>query len=197
MGKFVTNVSQELLHIGFYNLVQVLWIICCFMWKRTSLPTYSDLNFSIFLSLQFSDIKKKLSLFSGTERHTKLKLGPHMDSRLMYHVYLNQAAGVYLFLDFFNFLSLKFQNFKFFVTLFLWGLQSWNLIHTWVNGWSSVYTKFKQAEYTCSSFLSLQLAKIKNLLLQNCFSMPLMATAGGMWALLTLCYILSFSLSLQ
>ena len=41
-----------------------------------------------------------------------------MDSRLMYHVYLNWAAGVYLFLYFFNFLSLKFQNIKFLVTLF-------------------------------------------------------------------------------
>ena len=31
----------------------------------------------------------------------------------MYHVFLNRAAGVYLFLYFFNFLSLKFQNIKF------------------------------------------------------------------------------------
>ena len=30
---------------------------------------------------------------------------------------------------------------------------------------------------------------LRNLLLQNCFNIPLMATAGGMWALLTLCYI--------
>ena len=81
-------------------------------------PTYSSFNFFMFLSLQFSDIKKFICLFSGTERHTKLKLGPHMDSRLMYHVYLNWAAGVYLFLYCFNFLSLKFQNIKFFATLF-------------------------------------------------------------------------------
>ena len=47
-----------------------------------------------------------------------MKLGPHMDSRLMYHVYLNQAAGIYLLLYFINFLSLKFQNIKSFVTLF-------------------------------------------------------------------------------
>ena len=40
-----------------------------------------------------------------------------------------------------------------------------------------------------SFFLFLQLAKIKNLILQNCFNIPLMAMAGGMWALLTLCYI--------
>ena len=36
----------------------------------------------------------------------------------MYHVYLNWAAGVYLFLYFFRFLSLKSQNIRFFVTLF-------------------------------------------------------------------------------
>ena len=76
-------------------------------------PTYSSLNFFIFLSLIYSNIKKIKSLFSGTERHTQLKLGPHMDSRLMYHVYLNQAAGAYLFLYFFYFLSLEFQNIHF------------------------------------------------------------------------------------
>ena len=111
IGKFVTNISQELLHIGFCNLVQVLWIICCFMWKRTrflllTLPLISSLFF-----LSNFQIKNLISLFSGTERHTKLKLGPHMDSRLMYHMYLNHA-GVYLFLYFF-FFSLKFQNIKF------------------------------------------------------------------------------------
>ena len=56
--------------------------------------TYSSLNFFIFLFLQFSNIKKFIFLFSGTERHTKLKLGPPMDSRLMYHVYLNWAASI-------------------------------------------------------------------------------------------------------
>ena len=46
--------------------------------------------------------------------------------------------------------------------------------------------------YFSSFFLSLQLAKIKNLHLQNCFNLPLMAMARGMWALLTLCYIFSY-----
>ena len=69
-------------------------------------PTYSSLNFFIFLSLQFSNIKNLISRFSGTERHTKLKLGPHMDSWLMYHVYLNQAAGfIYSFISSIFFLS--------------------------------------------------------------------------------------------
>ena len=69
-------------------------------------PTYSSLNFFIFLSLQFSNIKNFNSLFSGTERHTKLKLGPHMDSRLMYHVYLIRLlVFIYSFISSIFFLS--------------------------------------------------------------------------------------------
>ena len=60
-------------------------------------PTYSSLNFFTFLSLQFSDIK-------NCHLSPKVELGPYMDSRLMYHVYLNQA-GVYLFPYFSIFLS--------------------------------------------------------------------------------------------
>ena len=141
-------------------------------------------------------LKKFLSLFSRTEGHTKLKLGLHMDSKLMYHVFLNQAAGVNLFLYFFNFLSLKFQNIKFFITLFCKAYK----VETW-------YTHGQRVDLLCTPttssqkilvplfffFPSLKLAKIKNLLLQNCFNIPLMAMAGDgggdMWALLTLCYI--------
>ena len=151
--------------------------------KENQIPTtYSSLNFFIFLSLQFSNIKKFISLFSGTERHTKLKLGPHMDSRLMYHVYLNQAAGVYLFLYFFNFFSLKFQNIKFFITLFCKAYK----VATW-------HTHGQIVDLLCTPttssqnilvplffffFLSLQWAKIKKLLLQNCFNIPMMARPG-------------------
>ena len=110
-------------------------------------PNYSSLNFFIFLSLQFSDIKKFIFLFSGTERHTKLKLGPHMNSRLMYHAYLNRVAGIYLFLYFFNFLSLKFQNIKF------WS--HFSVRHTKLKldthmGKGLCTPKYKQPEYTCS-----------------------------------------------
>ena len=108
---------------------------------------------------------------------------------------LYRAAGVYLFLCFFNFLSLKFQNIKFLVTLFCEA----NKVETW-------YTHGQRVDLLCTPntssqnilvplffffFLSLQLTKVKNLHLQNCFNLPLMATAGGMWALLTLCYIFS------
>ena len=193
----MTNISQELLHVGFCNLVQVLWIICCFMWKRTRfLLLILPLISSFFFLSNFQILNKIIFLFSETQRHPRLKLGPHMDSRLMYHVYLNRAAGVYLFLYFFSFLSLKFQNIKFFVTLFCEAYK----VETW-------YTHGQRVDLLCTPntssqnvlvplffffFLSLQLAKIKNLHLQNCFNLPLMATAGGMWALLTLCYIFLF-----
>ena len=113
IGKFVTIISQELLHTGFCYLVQVLWIICWFMWKRTRfLILILPLISSVFFLSNFQISKKFISLFIGTERHTKLKLCPHIYCRFMYHVYLNQAAGAYLFPYFFNFLSLRFQNIK-------------------------------------------------------------------------------------
>ena len=41
------------------------------------------------------------------------KRGLSDTNHYLYHVYLNWAANIYLFLYFFNFLSLKFQNIKF------------------------------------------------------------------------------------
>ena len=150
--------------------------------KENQTPaTYSSLNFFIFfVSPIIKYIKKCLSLFSGTERPTKFKLGPLMDSRLMYHMYLNLAAGAYLFLDFFNFLSLEFQNIKFFVTL---SVRPTKLKLDTHMGTGLIYCLHQiQAVriYFFLYFLSLQLAKIKNLHLQNCFNIPLMAMAGGM-----------------
>ena len=79
---------------------------------------YSSLYFFIFLSLQFSTLKCFVTLFSGTVRTRRLKLGIHVDSGQMYHVYQNQAAAAYSSLYFFIFLSLQFSTLKFFVTLF-------------------------------------------------------------------------------
>ena len=147
-------------------------------------PTYSSLNFFIFLSLIFSNIKKIKSLFSGTERQTQLKLGPHMDSRLMYHAYLKQAAGAYLFLYFFYFFSLEFQNINF-LSLFSVRPTKLKLDTHMGKGLICCVHQIQEARiylflYFSSFFLSFQLAKIKNLLLQNCFNILLMATAGGM-----------------
>ena len=35
--EVVSNISQKLLHLGFCDLVQMLWIICCIMGKRSRL----------------------------------------------------------------------------------------------------------------------------------------------------------------
>ena len=64
---------------------------------------------------------------------------------------------------------------------------------TWAIDCFIVYTK-SSSQYILVLFffflfVSLQLANIKNLHLQNCFNIPLMAMAGGMWALLTVCNI--------
>ena len=55
IGKFVTNISQELLQIEFgTNVVNHLLF---YVKENQTPPTYSSLNFFIFLSLQFSNIK--------------------------------------------------------------------------------------------------------------------------------------------
>ena len=59
-------------------------------------------------------LKFFVTLFSGTVRPRRLKLGTHIDSGQMYCVYRNQAAAAYSSLYFFSFLSLQFSNIKIF-----------------------------------------------------------------------------------
>ena len=80
---------------------------------------YSSPYFFIFLSPQFSTVKCFITLFSGTVRPRRLKLGTHIDSGQMYLVYWNQAAALYSSLYFFIFLSLQFSNIKCFRHTFL------------------------------------------------------------------------------
>ena len=107
------------------------------VYRNQAAAAYSSLYFFIFLSLQFSNIKIFVTLFSGTVKSRRLKLGTHMDSGQMYHVYRNQAAVAYSSLYFFIFLYLQFSNIKIFRHTFLrncWGLEGWNLVHTWTAG---------------------------------------------------------------
>ena len=60
-----------------------------------------SLYFFIFLS-NFQTLKFFVTLFSGTMRPKRLKLGTHMDSGQMYLVYRNQAASAYSSLYFFR-----------------------------------------------------------------------------------------------
>ena len=75
-------------------------------------------SFYSFFFLQFSALKFFITLFSGTVRPRRLKLGTLIDSGQMYHVYWNQAAAAYSSHYFFIFLSLQFSTLKYFVTLF-------------------------------------------------------------------------------
>ena len=114
------------------------------VYRNRAAATYSFSYFFIFFSLQSSNIKIfRHIFFSGTVRLRRLKLGTHVDSGQMYRVYGNQAAAAYSSLNFFTFLSLLFSNIKIFRHFFsqeLWGLESWNLVHTWTVGRCIVYT---------------------------------------------------------
>ena len=72
---------------------------------------------SFFFLSNFQTFKFFVTLFSGTVRPRRLRLGSHVDTGQMYRVYRNQAAAVYSSLYSFFFLS-NFQTLKFFVTLF-------------------------------------------------------------------------------
>ena len=89
------------------------------VYRNQAAAAYSSLNFFIFLCLQFSNIKIFVTLFSGTVRPRRLKLGTHMDSGQMYRVYRNQAVATYLYLYFLIFLSLQFSNIEIFRHIFL------------------------------------------------------------------------------
>ena len=81
-------------------------------WNQAA-AAYSSLYFFIFLSLQFSTLKYFVTLFLGTMRPRRLKLGTHLDSGQMYHVYQNQAAAlIHPFISSFLFLS-SFQHWNF------------------------------------------------------------------------------------
>ena len=137
------------------------------MYWNQAAAAYLSLYFFIFLSLQFSTLKFLVTLFSGTVRHRRLKLGTHVDSGQMYHVYRNQAAASYSSLYFFIFLSLQFSTLKFFVTLFSGTLRPRRLkIGTRLDSGQMYHVYQNQAAASYSSlyffiFLSLQFSTLK------------------------------------
>ena len=70
-----------------------------YVYLNQTAPAYSSLYFFIFLSY-FLTLKFFVTLFSGTVKLRRLKLGTHLDSGQMYRVYQNQAAAAYLSLYF-------------------------------------------------------------------------------------------------
>ena len=85
-------------------------------WGRTK---FSIDIWNLQVQLTFQMLEFFITLFSGTVRPRKLKLGTHLGSGQIYQVYWNQAAADYLSLYFFIFLSLQFSTLQFLVTLFL------------------------------------------------------------------------------
>ena len=73
---------------------------------------------SFFFLSNFQTSKFFVTLFSGTVRPRRLKVGTDVDSGQMYRVYQNQAAAAYSSL-YFIFLSLQFSNIKCFRHTFL------------------------------------------------------------------------------
>ena len=68
------------------------------VYQNHAAAAFSSLYCFIFLS-SFQTLFF-VTLFSGTARPRRLKLGTHMDSGQMYRVYRNQAAAAYLSLYF-------------------------------------------------------------------------------------------------
>ena len=92
------------------------------LYQNQAAAAYSSLY---FFFLQYSSIKIIVTLFSGTVRPRRLKLGAHVENGWLCRVYQNQAAAAYLSLYFFIFLSLQFSNIKMFLSHLsqeLWGL---------------------------------------------------------------------------
>ena len=121
------------------------------VYRNWAAAAYSSLYFFIFLSLQFSPLKFFITHFLATVRPRRLTLGTHVDSGQMYHVYRNQAAAAYSSLYSFFFLS-NFQHWNF-SSLFsqeLWGLEDWNLVHTWTVGRCIVCTRMRLLLLICT-----------------------------------------------
>ena len=115
----------------------------CIMYIRIRLLLHIRPFISSFFFLSnFQTLTFFVTLFSGTLTPRRLKLGTSMDSGQMYRVYRNQADAAFLSLYFsFVFLSnFQTENFSSHFSPELWGLEGWNLLHTWKMGGCIVYT---------------------------------------------------------
>ena len=118
--NFSSLFSQELWGIQDWNLEHMWTVGRCIVYTEIwlLLLIYPFISSFFFLS-NIQTLKVFVTLFSGTVRPRKLKLGTHVDSGQMYGVYRNRAAAAYLSHYFFIFLSLQFSNIKIFHHTFL------------------------------------------------------------------------------
>ena len=123
-----------------------MWIVGrCIVYTGIRLLLICPFISSFFFLSNFQTLKFFVTLFSRTVRPRRLKLGTHVDSGQMYCVYWNQAAAAYWSPYFFIFFLSNFQKLKFFAHFYqeLWGLEGWNLVHTWTVGGCMVCTRIR------------------------------------------------------
>ena len=93
------------------------WMYRVYWNQAAAAAAYSSLYFFFFLS-NFQTLQIFVTLFSGTVRPRRLKLGAHVDNEWMYRVYRNQGAAAYSSRLFLHFSFSNLQTLKIFVTLF-------------------------------------------------------------------------------
>ena len=97
--------------------MEIGWIYS--VYRNQAATSYLSLISLFFFLSNFQKIKNFVTLFSGTVRPRKFKLGTLVDNGWMYRVYQNQAAAAYLSLYFVIFLSLQLSNIRIFRHTFL------------------------------------------------------------------------------
>ena len=89
------------------------------VYRNQAATTYLSLISLFFFLSNIQKLKIFVTLFLGTVRPRKFKLGTLVDNGWMYRVYQNQAAASYFSLYFFIFLSLQLSNIRTFRHTFL------------------------------------------------------------------------------
>ena len=152
--------------LNFYSPALKKWGL---YWICLVLPSFCDCHFVILSFCHSVTFQMKIfvTLFSGTVRPRRLKLGTHVDSGQMYRVYgIRLLLLICPFISSFFFLS-SFQTLKFIVTLFSGTVRSRRLklvTHVDSGQMYRVYRNQAAGDY-CSLyffiFLSLQFSNIK------------------------------------
>ena len=100
--------------------------------------------YSVFLLSNFQALKIFVTLFSGTVRPRRLKLGCVVYTGIRLLLLICPFISSFFFLP--NFQTLKFSSH---FSLELWGLEDWNFVHTWTVGSCIVYTGIRLLLLIC------------------------------------------------
>ena len=136
----------------------------CIVYTRIRLlPLICPLISSFFFLSNCQTLTIFATLFSGTVRPRKLKLGTHVDNRCMYRVYRNEASAAYLSLYWSIFLSLQFSviNLSFSSDSTIVGLQSDPLTALVLSFCDSVILSFRHS-------VTFQMKIFRHTFLRNC-----------------------------